>query len=455
MARITCLRMNEITHVMRHLAFGLVLGPTHRLDNRRRKGSSVIQRRLPLAITISLGALGVMGQTQVDLKSQSKDIDFSAASSTKTVQAGSTLPAACAQSQLFLLLSASPGQNLYVCTAANTWTLESGGGGGAGLSGLTPNALVAASGSNAIQTPNSSATLDSSGDISTPGIISSGSGVAGAGFVALPQGVTPAQSAFPANSFSLVGNPAITAQYQWLAPAADAPGLIGSDGGGTPGRLSIKPLQGTDTSILSAGTISGTSATLCTDANGGATTTGCSSGGSSSYYAELGPLVGVDFNSNSASLDHGWQTTTSGQVFVGSGTGTAPYDSLVFTENAVTSDTLIGSTWLPPSIPSSVTIEMLAYTNSESVAFNIGFDLAAVCTAHGANAWKAPSFPSATTDTVAGVVSEANYGYLLSWTVSLSSCSAGNTLWLKFDRNNSISGNLSDWVQIYDIRLHQ
>jgi len=35
--------------------------------------------------------------------------------------------------------------------------------------------------------------------------------------------------------------------------------------------------QGTDTNVLTAGTISGTGATLCTDANGGATTSGCPS----------------------------------------------------------------------------------------------------------------------------------------------------------------------------------
>ena len=39
------------------------------------------------------------------------------------------------------------------------------------------------------------------------------------------------------------------------------------------------PLQGTDSAILTAGTISGTAANLCTDANGGATTVGCTSGG--------------------------------------------------------------------------------------------------------------------------------------------------------------------------------
>lgn len=43
----------------------------------------------------------------------------------------------------------------------------------------------------------------------------------------------------------------------------------------------VAGIQGTDTKLLSAGTVSGTTgATFCTDANGGATTTGCSGGGS-------------------------------------------------------------------------------------------------------------------------------------------------------------------------------
>lgn len=43
---------------------------------------------------------------------------------------------------------------------------------------------------------------------------------------------------------------------------------------------SSMPIQGTDASLLSSGTVSGTGSTLCTDANGGATTSGCSSGSS-------------------------------------------------------------------------------------------------------------------------------------------------------------------------------
>jgi hypothetical protein len=48
---------------------------------------------------------------------------------------------------------------------------------------------------------------------------------------------------------------------------------------------SSKAIQGTDTSLLSSGTVSGTAAALCTDANGGATTSGCPAGGGNTNQA--------------------------------------------------------------------------------------------------------------------------------------------------------------------------
>ena len=217
-------------------------------------------------------------QTAVDLKTQSKDVDFSGATSTKPLQSGTALPATCSTGQLFFLTSAPSGANIYACTAQNTWGLETGGS-GSGISGLATNAIVTAASSTSIHTPSSGTTIDSSGNISTPGTISSGAGGSGPGILALPKGAAPAQSVFPANSFSLVGNPTISNKYQWVVPAADAAGVIVSNGAGTPGQLSVMPLAGADRNILSAGAISGTGATLCTDASGGATTNGCGASG--------------------------------------------------------------------------------------------------------------------------------------------------------------------------------
>jgi len=74
---------------------------------------------LPLAIPL-------IGQTKVDLQSQSKNVDFSAAPSTRPTQTGTVLPAVCPVGALFYKMDAFAGQNLYGCTAINTWTLQGG-----------------------------------------------------------------------------------------------------------------------------------------------------------------------------------------------------------------------------------------------------------------------------------------------------------------------------------------
>src|ERR1700680_1416921 len=66
------------------------------------------------------------GQTQVDLKTQSKDIDFSAATTTKPFKSGTVFPSVCGVGEAFFKTDASPGANLYSCTSLNTWTLETG-----------------------------------------------------------------------------------------------------------------------------------------------------------------------------------------------------------------------------------------------------------------------------------------------------------------------------------------
>ncbi len=79
-----------------------------------------------LNLIASLLAVSAAGQTQIDLRTQAKDVDFSGASSTKPIQTGTSLPAVCSVGQTFLLTNASLGQNLYVCTAPNAWTRQGG-----------------------------------------------------------------------------------------------------------------------------------------------------------------------------------------------------------------------------------------------------------------------------------------------------------------------------------------
>ena len=90
--------------------------------------------RLGRAILYLTLAIPLCAQTKVDLRGQSKNVDFSAAPSTRPTQTGTVLPAVCQVGALFYKLDAAAGQNLYGCTAINTWTLESGGSSGGGTS---------------------------------------------------------------------------------------------------------------------------------------------------------------------------------------------------------------------------------------------------------------------------------------------------------------------------------
>ncbi len=92
-----------------------------------------------VTLIVFLLAASAAGQTQIDLRTQGKDIDFSGASSTKPIQTGASLPAMCALGQTFLLTNATMGQNLYVCTAANVWTRQ---GGAAAVSQLADFAVT-------------------------------------------------------------------------------------------------------------------------------------------------------------------------------------------------------------------------------------------------------------------------------------------------------------------------
>lgn len=66
------------------------------------------------------------GQTVIDLKTQTKSVDFTGAAYTKPFKSGSALPATCGTGEAFLNSGAPAGQNFYTCTAPNTWTLQSG-----------------------------------------------------------------------------------------------------------------------------------------------------------------------------------------------------------------------------------------------------------------------------------------------------------------------------------------
>jgi hypothetical protein len=75
------------------------------------------------------------GQTQIDLRTQGKNIDFSLAARTRPSKTGTLLPAVCTIGETFLKTDAVAGKNLYVCTAVNVWTVQ-----GVGLPDVTGRA---------------------------------------------------------------------------------------------------------------------------------------------------------------------------------------------------------------------------------------------------------------------------------------------------------------------------
>jgi len=79
------------------------------------------------SLLIAMLAGSLYGQlTQVDLRLQSRDVDFSAASATKPFRSGSGLPSTCGQGEMYYRLDAAAGMNVYGCTTTNSWTLERG-----------------------------------------------------------------------------------------------------------------------------------------------------------------------------------------------------------------------------------------------------------------------------------------------------------------------------------------
>jgi hypothetical protein len=82
-------------------------------------------RNYALLLLLPLGlATRAWPQTAIDLRTQAKDVNFSNAGSTQPFQTGTSLPSSCTTGAAFLDLAATAGQNLYLCTATNTWTQQ-------------------------------------------------------------------------------------------------------------------------------------------------------------------------------------------------------------------------------------------------------------------------------------------------------------------------------------------
>jgi hypothetical protein len=60
----------------------------------------------------------------VDLRSQSKNIDFSQAQSVRPFRTGTSLPPVCTPGEMFFKTDAAAGSNLFGCVATDTWSRQ-------------------------------------------------------------------------------------------------------------------------------------------------------------------------------------------------------------------------------------------------------------------------------------------------------------------------------------------
>ena len=85
-------------------------------------------RYLSIVYAMTVAACMAQSSTKVNLGDQGINPDFSAMPRTRPMTVGTVVPPTCQTGEQFFNSTASPGLNLYACTATNIWTLESGGG---------------------------------------------------------------------------------------------------------------------------------------------------------------------------------------------------------------------------------------------------------------------------------------------------------------------------------------
>lgn len=95
-------------------------------------------------------AASMLAQTQIDLRTQSKSVDFQTAQYTRPLKSGVSLPSTCTLGELFFLTTAAAGSNVYGCVAVNTWAAQGSGGSGGSAGALTIDSNGSAVGTRSV-----------------------------------------------------------------------------------------------------------------------------------------------------------------------------------------------------------------------------------------------------------------------------------------------------------------
>lgn len=189
--------------------------------------------------------------------------------------------------------------------SGGTLNIPNYSGGGSGITGATSGqALIAGSATTAT----SSKALAGSGAGLTTGPVS---GVVSGNFAGFTgTGGQIADSGFSAANFGILVN-----SQTWSGVNTFSGGVALSSYFTLGGSQNLTAIQGsTGTKLLAAGTVSGTGASLCTDASGNATTTGCTSGGSGTV--NTGTIDGAAYYTGTTAVSSTTAPTTTGRTFV-------------------------------------------------------------------------------------------------------------------------------------------
>lgn len=148
-----------------------------------------------------------------------------------------------------------------------TWATPGGSGTVTvvGAGSLTSTALVTGGGTTTVQTPSATATMDSSGNISTPGSFTTGAGGSAAGYLQMGQGTSPSLGTTAVTLYA----PASVTSYKMGFPAAAGTGVMlwtnssndvtgaftGTSGTGNFARVTSPAFTTPDIGTPSAGTL--------------------------------------------------------------------------------------------------------------------------------------------------------------------------------------------------------
>lgn len=344
-------------------------------------GVPVLQTAPMIASPIITGHATIEGVTPTGATGNGNLVFSSGPTFTGTVQGGGSTWSGLVIANSLRVSNITGGtQCLHADTAGNITGTGSdcGSGGGAGTvtvvgaGNLTSTAIITGGGLQTLQTAAPTATMDSSGNITTPGSLSAGLGSGVAGFLQVKQGTLPS---LVATAIQIVAPSSVT-NYQFVLPSASATGfMLGTDASNT-NTISMVGFSGTGnvarvgsptfTSSLTLGGVTGSTQCLHVDSAGLISGTGsdCGAGGGGSGTVTV--VASGNLTSTALVTGGGLQTLqtpsatatmdTSGNVSTpGSFTGGAGGSVAGFIQMGQGSAPSLGTTAVTISAPASVT----------------------------------------------------------------------------------------------------